>query len=373
MDENGMRTLLRETADTDLPPARVDLDQAIAAGRQQRRMRLAGIAGSAVAVVAVAVVIAVSGVVSPASPPRKPIAPSASGQVSAPDRFNPLVPYAAFSRLPAGWHVGQKSSFPGNDLMAASTTTQLSLQVWAPDGAGALTVYPAGQCRSAASTLLCPLLNEPWQKLSRAPDVNGRPAYWLGLKGTSPGSAVIGWQYAPGAWALLGWGYSNTSEPHPAGAVRAVLRSLAADVRFGQTTPILFPYTIHGLAGWQITEVDYTMVNGQPSARMLHLAGGQPAGLIQVNAVPASIPLDGRCDRRGMSLDGHTTLDGVTVDLFAPKGQVVCGDDIDGLQVELIFEYQQRGHTGSGTALGYARHLNLLGADQATWRPYPLR
>lgn len=377
MDEAGLRAELNRAADSDGPPLRINLAAAMTAGRRQRRLRNARTGGSVLAASAVAGAVATM-LVLHAPPARQPAAsgatasPAAVHGALAPGRFNPLVPYAAFGRLPAGWHTGQKSSFPGNDLMAMSTTTQLSLPVWAPDGAGGLTVFTTGQCRSAARTLQCNSQNTPWQKLNPALDVSGRPAYWLGEAGTSPGSAMIGWQYAPGAWAVLGWGYSNTGTGHPASASRAVVLSLATDVRFGQSAPILFPYTIHGLPGWQITEVDYTMVDGRPSARMLHLAGGHPAGLIQIDAVPASTPLDGRCHREGETLDGHASLDGTTVDLFAPAGHEVCGDNIDGLQVDVLFEYQDNGKSRSGAALGYARDLNLLGADQANWQPYPL-
>jgi hypothetical protein len=375
MDEARLRAELNRIAGSDGPLPRISLIAAMTAGRRQRRLRNARMGGSVLAASAVAgVMAAMLAVHGPAAvQPSASAPPSAAHARTAPARFNPLVPYAAFSRLPAGWHVGQKSSFPGNDLMASSTATQLSLQVWAPDGAGGLTVYAAGQCRSTARTLKCSLVNTPWRKVSRAPDVDGRPAYWLGMAGTSPGSAMMGWQYADGGWAILDWGYSTADAARMGGASRAAVGSLAAAARFGQATPVLFPYTIRGLAGWQITEVDYTMVNGQPSARMLHLAGGHPAGLIQVNAVADSTPLDGPCDRKGQTPDGHASLDGATVDLYAPPGHMVCGDDVDGLQVQLFFEYQSNGKSRPGAALDYARDLQLLGAGQATWQPYPLR
>jgi hypothetical protein len=378
VDETDLRAELNRAADADGPPLRINLAAAMTAGRRQRRVRHARTGGSVFAAGAVAATIAVT-LALPGPPGRQPAASGATASPApvlsarAPSRFNPLVPYAAFGRLPAGWHVGQKSTFRGNDLMAMSSATLLYLPVWGPDGGAEAIVFPAGQCRSTTRTLLCNWQNNPWQKLGPAPDVNRHPAYWLGEPGTSPGFAMIGWQYARGAWAVLDSSNSNDSAGRVS-ASRALDRSLAAEVRFGQAAPILFPYTIHGgLSSWQITEADYTMVNGQPSARMLHLAGGHPAGTIQVDAVPASTPLDGPCDRAGESLDGHASLDGTTVDLFAPAEHEVCGDDIDGLQVDLIFDYEQFKHYKSGVALSYARDLSLLGADQASWQPYPLR
>lgn len=377
MDEAGLRAELNRTAGSDGPPSRVNLAAAMTAGRRQRRLRNARTGGSVLAASAVAgamaAMLALHG-----PPARQPAASTTTSRppvqdALAPNRFDPLVPYAAFGRLPAGWHVGQKSSFRGNDLMATSTAKWLYLPVWAPDGGGELTVYATGQCQSAARTLHCDLQNLSWQKLGPAPDVNGRPAYWLGEAGTGPGFTMIAWQYAPGAWAVLDWSYSDASAGRPASAARAVAESLAADVRFRQDAPVLFPYTIHGPRGWQVSEVDYTIVNSQPSARMLHLAGGHPAGMIQIDAVPANTPLDGPCDRAGKTIDGRASLDSTTVYLFAPAGYEVCGDDIDGLQVDVFFEYRNGVKSRSGAALGYARDLTLLGPDQAAWQPYPLR
>jgi len=68
-----------------------------------------------------------------------------------------------------------------------------------------LTMYPAGKCRLAGTALPCSPYNTEWQVLSRAPDVNGRPAYWL------KGGQGLAWQYAPAGWAELDWGGAGQS------------------------------------------------------------------------------------------------------------------------------------------------------------------
>jgi hypothetical protein len=369
MDEADMRTMLRGLADTMDGSARIDLPLAARQGlrsRQRRRMRIGGSVlamGAAIGVFAAVLVLpgARAAGVAPAVP--------ASAPASAPTGFSPLVPYAAFSWLPAGWHVGQKSPTFQNDLMATSTPALLFLPVWAPAGGGDLMVFPAGQCKSTAATLLCNWQNTPWRKAGAAPDVSGRRAYWLTEAGSAPGSLTIAWQYAPGGWAMLG--LSNAT---PAGSSRALVLSLAAAVRFGRTTPVLFPYQFRGMVGWQVSEVDYTMVAGQPVARMLHLANGRLRKQVQLDVSPPGT-VDQPCGQQG-TVAGTATLDGSRLEILR-RGWQVCGDDVDGLQVNLFLEDSTNGlptiPSGSGGALAYARKLRLLGTSQANWTANPLR
>jgi hypothetical protein len=361
MDEADVRTMLRGLADRVDEAARIDLPLAARRGWHSRIWRRVRIGGSVLALGAAIGVIAVVLVV----PGQRP-AGVATASPAAPAEFNPLVPYAAFGWLPAGWHVGQKRPTFQNDLMVTSTPTFLDLPVWAPVGGADLTVYAAGQCRSAAATLLCTLQNIPWRKLGPAPDVSGRRAYWLTEAGSGPGTTMIAWQYAAGGWAVLG--SSNG---------RALVLSLAAAVRFGRTTPILFPYQFPGMAGsWQVSDVDYTMVDGRPVARMLHLASRRLGIQMQLD-VSAPGTVDAACNQQG-TVARTTTLDGSRVEILR-KGWQLCGNDVDGLQIDLFLLDGASGlGPDSGTApgagaLGYARKLRLLGTDMAAWTTRPLR
>jgi hypothetical protein len=366
MDEADVRTMLRGLADTVDRSAGIDLSLAAQQGRRSRHRRRMRIGGSVLAVcAAIAAVLVLPGHGAAGVAPAVP-ASSVPASPSAPAEFNPLVPYAAFDWLPAGWHVGQKRPTFQNDLMVTSTPTFLDLPVWAPVGGADLTIYAAGQCRSAAATLLCTLQNTPWRKLGPAPDVSGRRAYWLTETGLAPGTTIIAWQYAPAGWAVLG--SSNG---------RALVLSLAAAVRFGRTTPILFPYQFPGMAAsWQVSEVDYTMAAGRPAARMLHLASRRLGMQLQLD-VSAPGTVDQACDQQG-SIAGTTTLDGSRVEILR-KGWQLCGDKVDGLQIDLFLLDGASGlgpHAGAAPgdgALGYARKLRLLGADMAVWTTKPLR
>ena len=105
MDEAGVRTLLNRLVDTEPPPARIDLDAAIARGRRGRRWRRVRAGVSALlAAGAVAAVVAV--LLVPAQPSaQRPDQQPTSGP-AAPARFNPLVPHAEFGWLPPGFQVG---------------------------------------------------------------------------------------------------------------------------------------------------------------------------------------------------------------------------------------------------------------------------
>jgi len=237
--------------------------------------------------------------------------------------------------------------------------------VWAPVGGADLIVMSAGQCQSTAATLRCNWQNTPWRKQGPAPDVSGHRAYWLTEAGAAPDGSAIAWQYAPGGWAMLGVSSSS----------RTLALSLAAAVRFGSTARILFPYQFRGLAAsWQVSEVDFTMVAGKPAARMLHLASKRLRLQLQLD-VSAPGTVDRACGQQG-PLAGTAILDGSRVDILL-NGWQLCGDDVDGLQVNLLTNQETAGGlalrpTGSGAVLGYARKLRLLGTSQANWTTDPL-
>src|SRR5580693_6638917 len=181
MDEAGVRTLLDQLADTEPPPARVDLDAAIAAGRRGRRWRRmrGGILALAAAGAVAAVVAAL--LVVPAQRPGH----QAAGSTVTPARFNVLVPYASFGWLPPGFQTGAAGG-----TMPASTPVRLNLVAVSHGAFIELLVNPAGTCHVAGRALLCSAYNTMNAVRSRAPDVRGHLAYWL-LGGSWPGSTRL--------------------------------------------------------------------------------------------------------------------------------------------------------------------------------------
>jgi len=105
VDEAGLRTLLNRLADTEPPPARIDLDVAIARGRRGRRWRRVR-AGVSVLLAAGAVAAVVAALLVPAQRSAQRPDQQPTGGPTVPARFNPLVPYAEFGWLPPGFQVG---------------------------------------------------------------------------------------------------------------------------------------------------------------------------------------------------------------------------------------------------------------------------
>ncbi len=229
----------------------------------------------------------------------------------------------------------------------------------------------------SGSSLACSAYNTTSPAQSRAPDVNGHRAYWLKEAG-------LAWEYAPGAWSVLDWTNANLPWP-PAGGERTAVLRVAAGVRYGQTTPIRFPYWISGLStAWQVSEVDYTLLAGQPVPQTLHLddGPGNSVGLAHVDDLQVYVT---QATHSGWSCPQgtgqHVTVDGVAAVLVdspaARREQQLCIPDWRGLQVEVLLAAREDAPapnpTGPHGVLAYARKLHPLGPDPAHWTANPLR
>jgi hypothetical protein len=365
VDEVGVRTLLGRLADTEPPAARIDLAAAIAAGRRGRRWRWLRLGGPVLLAAAAAAVVVAALLTGPAQRPE----PQATGGPAAPAQFNVLVPYASFGWLPPGFQEGAAGG-----TMQRTTPGQLLLIAVSRGPLFEVQVYPTGRCHLAGRALLCSTFDSMNQVLSRAPDVHGHRAYWLR-------GAGVAWEYAPGAWSVLvGWTDPNVPWP-PAGAQRAAVLRVAAGIRYGQTTPIRFPYWFSGLsAAWRVSEVDYTLLAGQPVVQTLRLdgpvAGADPVHVddLQVLASPAAHS-DFSCSPGS---GPNVTVDGAVAVVYPATGpaQQLCIPDWRGLRVLVVLTAGQApppDPTGPHGVLAYARHLHSLGPDPAHWTTNPLR
>lgn len=371
MDENAARTLLRAVADVQVPPARVDLDRAIADGRRQRRIRRAGTACSAIAVVAAAAVIAASGVLG-ASARREQVVPAAprhTAPLIAPSRLNPLVPYAAFGWLPGGYTVASALTGP------ASTTRSVQLAAARKGGRSdiQLTVDALGACTGRLTCAGTDASTLHMRGLRPAAAVDGRPAYWAADEYVG---GYLVWQYAPGAWASLHVQRSPSSAGPPPAAERATLERIAAHVRYDTATPLTVPYWIRLPAGWTAGQTQYSL---GPSGT---LTGGAllvgPAGDPLAADLVVGTPTSGNC--KG---EPNTTLDDAPATLQepgqSPVYQSLCAEKVDGLTVYVSLQLSESGGApvaGAGRlggALGLARDLHLLGDRVSAWTTHPLR
>jgi len=313
MDETAVRTLLRAIADTPEPPALVSLDRARRRGL--RRLWIRRAAAPALVMVAVAGIVTVPRALSPDHPERSVTSPrhqTVSAPVSAPARFNPLVPYATFGWLPPGFSESAATSID-LDLGFSSGTDYVSLEA-ADLPAGHLLylqVNARGSCPFTIGDALRDIrdlralqvscADDGFAATSTAPRVSGRPAVWIDY------GDGIAWEYAPGASASLTASITPAAdEPHsrrhaaedgwvlmprtsadrangvgppaqiqaaiasgklipPSAATMALLVKVASHVRYGQTTPLSFPFRLPSPlpAGWRLTQATFTVSGGR--------------------------------------------------------------------------------------------------------------
>jgi hypothetical protein len=459
MDESAVRELLHLAAqDEGAPPCEVSVRLARRQGGQQRRLLHVYLPGAApvAAAVAVALVLTLSASLrggSAGGSEHDRSKPAAPAPIVAPRSFNPLVPYASFGWLPAGFSdTGAASA--SDESTAASVTLQalasatdgrmVEVTVDARDSCrieptskampkaalSGLTSGTASITATPAQTLSCTdpssggLGNRVAELASAAPDVNGEPAYW------TPEGALV-WQYAPGAWAevmpmvnpmycvsavragaacaggnVAGW--TNVSGAAAAAAVgrsraaatkqalvqpqvqsaasKALLLQIAANLQYGDTTPLVFGFELAGLpAGWQVAD-DYYFA---PQAGRL-AASGLSAGpevdptALGISVGPAVSPTSQYACKFVPGQSSSVTVDGEPA-LFRylnepdKQWQSLCANDIDGLSpyVELDLNVPGSsaplpGGTEVSSVLTLFQSVRLLGPNPAAWLTDPL-
>lgn len=404
MVEESVRQLLHQVAPARLPEPRIDVVAARRAGRRRLRWRRACVSTGSLGIVSAvtAVSLATGTLVLPWGASRG-AGPVTSQRHSAtphvPRHFSMLIPYAAFGYLPSGYATDGQSQVttstsvqltaakPSHGTGQAGQGTMLSLVVNAA-GACQLLAKAGTHVASASGCVLGPVLE-------RAPDVRGRPAYWVAF-------GLI-WQYGPGAWATLGANvrffhpqglaglhpaghqplspaqsrkiqrtatrWANTP---PSGTPARELLQVADHVRYGQTTPIRFPFRLAGtrFAGWQLTG----QVNYQVSGRLLlgsYLSAGpahDPASAVGISVTPAGAP--GNTCKVISGQAQPVAVDGVPAVLRilnepGKQFESLCIADIQGVSVYLAED-------GLQSLTGFFGKVHLLGADPARWTTRPL-
>jgi hypothetical protein len=414
MDDNSVITLLASITDPPEPASRVSIAAALRRGRRQRLLQ---VATSALAVVAVAAAVAVPSIVLSGNTERSPASASPSSSrarsvkrpampASAPATFNMLVPYAAFGWLPAGY---SEASIPLSEygLLNSGPTEVDRAAVAANGGIVGLTVYAA--CAGGGAAGNCPPAKTTTGK---APDVNGRPAWW-----TLDGRGIT-WEYAPGAWAdvhvidtLANPGIAAERQRHgtaPGGNDTARLKGLAAGaraaartpapartrdlvlkiadaVRYAQHTPLVFDVRLASPlpAGWSLQEMGFHVVDGRLLADGLNLG---PAVDTSALSISATKPLGDGCNyvsgqssyvtRYGVNWE-YRVLD----DHIAKDVEMLCSmRPIDGLDVNVYLDMAPEaagaaplpGSYQLGGAFGVYKRLHLLGLNPANWTTDPL-
>jgi hypothetical protein len=432
MDENTVRTLLRAIADTPEPSPAVDLDRARRRGL--RRLWIRRCAAPALAMVAVAAAVIVPNELQINHPERTVAAPShpATATLAAPERFNSLEPYAAFGWLPSGF---SESAADGIDIgNGVATGTDFVGREAAAPAAGHLlylTVSARGACQVAAASLLrqvragkaVPVTcdDDSFSATGIAPDVAGRPAVWINDSGG------IAWEYAPGAWASLGTSITPAAdEPHsrraaaergwvltprtsadrrargmtPAQmraaikkggliplspATLALLVRVASHVRYGQTTPVEFPFRLTGglPKGWGLTQVSFGLSGGRVIGNGIE--AGPAADPTALSFGGSTTPVPFGCNFvSGQS--SYVTRLGVqwvyrVLDEPDKQWQSLCAsapvNGVAGVEVSMDMNTPGTnaplpGSTELGGVLGVLAHLRFLGPHSAAWTATPV-
>jgi len=358
MDETDLRTMLRGLADTVDGSAGIDLPLAAKQGLRGRHRRRLRIGGSVLAMAAatglIAAVLAVPGHRTAGVAPAVPAAPAP------PARFNSLVLYASFGWVPPGY----TRVMPG-EPSGISGPARLVLLTYHGSNRLSLAIYPAGACTRTSAQLSCP--QNVLRVVQAAPKVNGRQALWLQDK-------ILAWQYAPGAWAMLSVGPGARVVLAPGEA--AILRHIAATVRYGQSTPLEFPYWMpKPSASWQLSGVEFTERAGRALAVTTTWQRGAAlaSSLLNVEVTPQ---FRGSCPavnttRQRVTLDGASAI---LADIDGPPAiPDVCAADVHGWTVAVDVVAETKTTVSLSTVLGYARALRLRTSDPAQWTTDPFR
>jgi hypothetical protein len=442
MDENAVRSLLLIAAsDEDAPPCQVSVPLARHRGRRRRRLHRVYLPGAApvAAAVAVTLVLTLSSVLSGGASGRSvpgTVRPRAGAPIVAPSVFNPLVPYASFGWLPAGF-----SAQASAGVTDQVTSRAVTLQAAAPASDGRMvtaTVDAAGSCRieptsvavpkaaagaeTPTQTVLCtdpsPGSGNRFAELaSAAPDVNGEPAYWtpegaLEFEYASGGWAevapmvnpaycesggdcasgnVAGWINVPAAVALARPGIPAVKLVHrqpevQSAASKALLVEIAEGLQYGQTTPLVFGFELASLpASWQVA-ADYYFApqGGYLAASGLSAGPSVDPTALGISIGPSVSPTSQTACKVVAGQTTQVTVDGAPA-LFRylnepdKQWQSLCANDIDGVSPYLEMDLNTPGSNAPlpggpevSSLLTLFQSVQLLGPNPADWVTDPL-
>lgn len=301
------------------------------------------------------------------------MAPGDSSLV-APRTFNPLVPYVTATwypyRIGGVLTYGYANAFRLIPSPRAERAGLLWTSIW---------VYAADQCVLASSRLSCGSAANRTSGVmtvsGRAPDVGRHAAYWIshanGDMDIPAGVTMVAFRYAPLGWAVV------ESTGKPADVIR-----IAANLRYGQTSHLRLPVRLTDLPpSWRdLRQVEFLDNKPQMSWWAILGRGETPAGVL-----PDSVSLNVSVGKGQFpACNPHnayyacrvTTIDGEQVFLStlpAVGGQPVdyrlTALNADGFSVEIDVTGP---HPPLSPAEVFARHLQLLGPNQAHWTTHPV-
>jgi hypothetical protein len=371
MLDQMIRDALDQMADADQPPARVSVAQALRNARVRRRRQRVTAVGTPLLAAGAVLAIALTGATGTGPAASSGAAHGNAG--AAPRAFNPLVPYAAAKWYPYRVSILNGFSYPsvlqlvGNGFVRGNGT---------PSPWTNIVIYAADQCALTASRLSCgsgAIGTSGVMTLSgRAPDVGRDAAHWVEhatgdlTPDIPPGVKMVAFRYARLGWAMV------ESTGTPADVIR-----IAANLRYGQTSPLRFPVRLTGLPpAWQDVQlVQFQRSGSQYSGGLALSRYPQPAtgyghDLLYVNVGVGKIPFPG-CTGESQTLCRSKVINGhkVLVEAWsAPPREWLTAPDADGLNLQI----EVTGPALQQPTWIFARDLQLLGPNPAHWTTHPV-
>jgi hypothetical protein len=381
VNEQTMREVLDEVARTPLSPSRVDVHQAVSAGRRrlrQRRMTSAAAAAVLVCALGGAVVVtsthewfrqsatgATPSTASAESGPSNSVAP-----VTGPSGFEPTVGFASFGWLPeeftqrmrttARWGMGELAFAPGVGPKEKPTNIALSVQrAGEPPRAEEFPGLPSG---SGSSPLPPP---------TDAPDVNGARARWYD-------DHTLYWEFAPSTWASVTYHSVN-----PPAGLRDTLLRVARAVQLWGNEALRFPVRVTGIpAGLNLvlTNVESGASSGSWWGRLMFSDG---PGMSNKDGTPRFLsvevgpdPSRERSAQWGVTgpnteVDGHPAYRGPAKD--GSGTDLLHVFDVNGIAITVqVGDPAIAAMLGPDGLVGLFRHITVL-PDQSAWTDQPVR
>jgi hypothetical protein len=384
MLESELRVLFERQADSEPQPSPISIAAAQQVGRTHLRRRRVSTYGSPVLAVGAVLAVVFMGALAPGPAGRPhPLAGSSTPTAlpsstyspprSAPPAFNPFVPFAAFGWLPFSTPVVIGGQGRAYTFLEGSPPTLANTLNWQANAAGA--------CRLTGKNLVCADLADPYRLTGRAPDINGRVAYWgyVPLPPPGPVNQILAYQYARNGWATIEFVGNSW---------RSDVVKVAQNIRLGQQVRLRYAVQLTALAAqWHpFPESGFHVASGRPLADQISLTE-QPRPTstavppLQISTQLAGGDGVGLCKNTRWSVDtarGQITvgpgtrqvINGYHVYVNA-KYQILCADDADGLSLSIQIQ-PANAAPGLNVVSIFARRLRLLGTDPAKWTTDPI-
>jgi hypothetical protein len=336
---------LLEAATAEAPPARYDVEDAVAAGRRLQRRRNTGWAIAAVTAVAIA--IGVPQIATRGS--ARPVQPVVTTTTTTPPAVKPRSFVYPFTGYPVG-------RFRVDDPISV-TLGNAQAPIWPASGSGPisgfLTLYQPGAVDVGS-------IFGSYENIATAP-INGRRAVFLDPKGAVESPMWgLAWEYTDGGWVFA---WSRLGRVKKAELIQVVKR-----LPLGSQRPVRLAFrTSYVPDGYRLVQVDGPDRGSTVSGTLFASAtsGGQQRSEAGLRAVPNGLGNDLLIRLTRLATDERAEWP-ATVPL-CPKKEQYCYRSLDGGRYLLTVSSGKTG-VGRSELLKTLQAITVAdGDDQSTW------